>query len=57
VTNVPRSLAAAAGPALAGLLLAGSSFGWPLLLAGLMKGTYDLLLLAAFGRVRPAGPD
>jgi MFS family permease len=57
VTNVPRSLAAAAGPALAGLLLAGSSFGWPLLLAGLVKGTYDLLLLAAFGRVRPAGPD
>jgi MFS family permease len=57
VTNVPRSLAAAAGPALAGLLLAGSSFGWPLLLAGLVKGAYDLLLLAAFGRVHPADPD
>jgi MFS family permease len=53
VTNVPRSLAAAAGPALAGFLLAGTSFGWPLLLAGLLKGSYDLLLLAAFGRVRP----
>jgi len=57
VTNVPRSLAAAAGPALAGVLLAGTSFGWPLLLAGLVKGAYDLLLLAAFGRVRPAPPD
>jgi len=53
VTAVPRSLAAAAGPVLAGLLLAGTSFGWPLLLAGLLKGGYDLALLAAFGRVRP----
>ena len=55
VTAVPRSLAAAAGPALAGFLLAGASFGWPLLLAGLLKAGYDLGLLAAFGRVRPRG--
>jgi MFS family permease len=56
VTNVPRSLAAAAGPALAGWLLASASFGWPLLLAGLLKGGYDLLLLASFRRVRPPDP-
>ena len=57
VTNVPRSLAAAAGPALAGWLLVDTSFGWPLLLAGLLKGSYDLLLLATFGRVRALDPD
>jgi predicted MFS family arabinose efflux permease len=46
VTNVPRSLAAALTPALAGLLLTKSTFGWPLVIAGLAKGIYDLLLLA-----------
>lgn len=46
VTNVPRSLASAATPALAGLLLEQSTFGWPLVLAGLSKALYDLLLLA-----------
>ena len=53
VTAVPRSLAAAASPVLAGLLLTGSSFGWPLLIAGGVKITYDLLLLALFRKVRP----
>src|SRR5262245_50589942 len=53
VTSVPRSLASAAAPVLAGWLRARATFGWPLLLAGLLKGGYDLLLLAAFGRVRP----
>lgn len=46
VTNVPRSLGSAATPALAGLLLDRSHFGWPLIIAGAMKATYDLLLLA-----------
>jgi MFS family permease len=46
VTNVPRSLGAAATPALAGLMLQHSSFGWPLVVGGVMKGAYDLLLLA-----------
>ncbi len=46
VTNVPRSLGAASTPALAGLLLQHSSFGWPLIIGGAMKGCYDLLLLA-----------
>ncbi len=55
VTNVPRSLAAALAPLLAGALLERSTFGWPLVLGGLLKIGYDLLLLAQFRRVRP--PD
>jgi MFS family permease len=51
VTNVPRSLASAIPPSLTGLLLAHSSFGWPLILAGLLKGLYDLLLLSEFRHV------
>lgn len=46
ITNVPRSLASAATPALAGLLLDHSTFGWPLVIGGAIKATYDLLLLA-----------
>jgi MFS family permease len=53
VTSVPRSLAAAASPALAGALLAGSGFGWPLVLAGGLKAVYDLLLLMKFRNLRP----
>jgi MFS family permease len=53
VTSVPRSLAAAASPFLAGWLLSLSSFGWPLLAAGALKVVYDLLLLVMFRRVRP----
>ena len=53
VTNVPRSLATAAGPLLAGYLLSRSSFGWPLVIAGSLKATYDLLLLLMFRNVRP----
>lgn len=49
VTNVPRSLASALAPTLAGFLLERTSFGWPLLCAGALKVTYDLLLLAQFG--------
>jgi MFS family permease len=51
VTNVPRSLAAAVPPTLTGLLLAHSSFGWPLVLGGLIKAIYDLLLFAQFRHV------
>jgi MFS family permease len=46
ITNVPRSLAAALTPALGGLLLDHSAFGWPLIIGGTMKAVYDLLLLA-----------
>jgi len=48
VTNVPRALASAATPLLAGALLAASHAGWPLLIAGVMKATYDLTLLVLF---------
>jgi predicted MFS family arabinose efflux permease len=53
VTNVPRSLAAAFAPALGGLLLSQSTFGWPLIMGGGIKLTYDLLLLRQFAGVRP----
>jgi MFS family permease len=46
VTNVPRSLASALSPAVAGLLLDRTAFGWPLIIGGSMKIVYDLLLLA-----------
>ena len=53
ITSVPRSLAAATSPLLAGWLLGMSSFGAPLLFAGGLKIVYDLLLLATCRRVRP----
>lgn len=45
-TIVPRSLAAAAGPLLAGWLIGQSSFGWQLVIAGTVKLAYDALLYA-----------
>jgi MFS family permease len=53
VTNVPRSLATALSPSLAGALLALSSFGWPLVIGGALKIAYDLLLLAQFRNAPP----
>jgi predicted MFS family arabinose efflux permease len=53
VTSVPRSLASAASPFLAGYLLSISPFGWPLVAAGGLKILYDVLLLAMFRKVRP----
>jgi MFS family permease len=55
VTNVPRSLGGALSPALAGAMLGLSTFGWPLVVGGLSKIAYDLLLLAQFRHLRP--PD
>lgn len=52
-TSVPRSLAAAASPALAGALFAASSRAWPLLICGALKIVYDLLLLLQFRGVKP----
>ncbi len=48
VTNVPRSLASALAPVLAGALLDRSAFGWPLLIGGALKAIYDLVLFAQF---------
>ncbi len=53
VTAVPRSLASAASPALAGALFAAGLQVWPLLLCGGLKIAYDLMLLAAFRRIKP----
>ena len=57
ITSVPRSLAAAMSPFLAGWMLGLSTFGWPLLAAGGVKIVYDLLLLAAFRKIRPPEED
>ncbi|MFI4888716.1 MAG: MFS transporter [Burkholderiales bacterium] len=54
VTSVPRSLAAASSPLVAGYLLGVSTFGWPLVIAGALKIVYDLLFLALFRRHAPA---
>jgi MFS family permease len=53
LTAVPRSLAAALSPALAGWALALTSFGWPLVFAGILKMGYDLTLLKQFRTVKP----
>lgn len=53
ITSVPRSLASAASPFLAGWMLTASPFGWPLVAAGALKIAYDLMLLAAFRKIRP----
>jgi len=54
VTSVPRSLASAVSPMVAGYLLGASTFGWPLIIAGGLKITYDLLLLRLFRRLSHA---
>jgi alkyl hydroperoxide reductase subunit AhpC/MFS family permease len=53
VTNVPRSLAAAVPAVAAGWMLGQSTFGWPLVIGGCLKATYDLLLLRQFRELRP----
>jgi MFS family permease len=52
-TSVPRSLAAAASPALAGALFAASFQAWPLIICGALKIAYDLLLLVQFRHLKP----
>ena len=54
VTAVPRSLATAVSPILAGYLLTLSTFGWPLIVGGVLKSVYDVLLLIKFRHVRSA---
>jgi len=53
LTAVPRSLAAAISPVLAGGLMAMGWIGAPLLACGLLKIGYDIAILAAFRSVRP----
>ncbi|BCH30715.1 MFS transporter [Mesorhizobium sp. L-8-10] len=52
-TSVPRSLAAAASPALAGALFAASYRSWPLVICATLKIAYDLLLLLQFRQLKP----
>ena len=52
-TSVPRSLAAAGSPALAGVLFAASYTALPLVLCGVLKIAYDLLLLGQFRALKP----
>jgi MFS family permease len=52
-TSVPRSLAASVSPVLAGALFAASSRAWPLLICGMLKIVYDLMLLMQFRRLKP----
>ena len=54
MTNVPRSLSSAISPLLAGSLLQLSTFGWPLVVGGMLKIIYDLLLLMQFRHIRPS---
>ncbi len=53
ITTVPKSLATALSPLLAGSLLGVTAFGWPLLIAGMLKSGYDITLFALFRHVRP----
>ena len=53
VTAVPRSLASALSPAIAGALLATSFSGLPLIICGSLKIAYDLALLWSFRHVTP----
>jgi MFS family permease len=57
VTNIPRSLAAAASPSLTGALLSVTLFGWPLLLRGGLGIIYDLALWRMFRTVKPLDED
>ncbi len=57
VTNIPRSLAAAASPSLAGALLATTLFGWPLIIRGGLGIVYDIMLWRMFRAVKPLDDD
>jgi len=52
-TAVPRSLASAASPALAGVLFAEGFREAPFIACGVLKIAYDLALLAAFRHIKP----
>ncbi len=53
VTAVPRSLASAAAPAMAGALFETGHAAWPLVICGVLKILYDFALLWMFRNVRP----
>jgi MFS family permease len=53
VTAVPRTLTSSISPALAGVMLAGSFTGLPLVMCGVLKIVYDVALLISFRHIRP----
>jgi hypothetical protein len=53
VTSVPRSLAAALSPAIAGALFAAGLEAWPFVICGVLKIAYDVALLWAFRHLKP----
>jgi len=53
VTAVPRSLASAISPAIAGFMLAGPFSALPLVVCGCLKIAYDLALLGMFRHSKP----
>ncbi len=53
ITSVPRSLAAAASPVIAGALFAAGLEAWPFVICGVLKIAYDLALLWTFRHVKP----
>ena len=53
ITAVPRSLAAALSPAVAGAFFSLGLLSWPLVICGGLKILYDFLLLWAFRHLRP----
>jgi hypothetical protein len=52
ITTVPRSLAAAASPAIAGALFASGMTAWPFIICGTLKIAYDLALLWGFRHIK-----
>ncbi len=56
VTAVPRALAAAGAPIIAGWLLAASPFGWAVVVGGALKASYDVLLLLVGRRLARERP-
>ena len=53
VTAVPRSLASAISPAIAGALLTMAFSGLPLVICGALKIAYDVALLLSFRHIKP----
>jgi MFS family permease len=53
LTAVPKTFAWAGGSMISGYLLTLSTFGWPLVIGGVVKAVYDILLLIKFRKIRP----
>lgn len=54
VTAVPRSLASAISPSIAGVLMTASFSGLPFVICGILKIAYDIGLLVSFRHIKPS---